>query len=197
MMRLGLLLEMMAEDRENDSRLAIVLPVVAYHRFKKQIRRKLVDLLNQYEDGYWSVAQTRKAIRQLLRDAYPKAYGVGGGVRRMAPEDRQWLDGVEKSEFEYLDGFFNDLRTNQGKMHKAQRLRQYSNKLDMIFWTGMVKYAKSTTRFAWHLNDADNCDDCIRLSDAGSYTRDTLPTVPGAGFTDCGQNCQCFLTVMQ
>lgn len=192
-----MLLEIMATDRETDARLKLVLPVVAFHRFKKQIRRKLIDLLNQHEDGYWSVAETRKAVRALLREAYPKAYGVGGGVSELTSEERQWLDTVEETQFEYLDGFFNDLRTDQGQMAYDRRLRLYSDALDQLYWSGMVKHAAKSTRFAWNLDDVENCDDCINLSDNGPYTRENLPTVPGAGFTACKQNCHCFLTVMK
>lgn len=49
--------------------------------------------------------------------------------------------------------------------------------------------------FTWHdTGDERECSDCPGLAAGGPYTRETLPTTPGAGATKCGGRCRCYLT---
>jgi len=46
----------------------------------------------------------------------------------------------------------------------------------------------------WHdTGDSGECNDCVRLAAGSPYTVDTLPTIPGAGETQCYENCRCYL----
>jgi len=42
---------------------------------------------------------------------------------------------------------------------------------------------------------AKHCDDCPSLAEMGPYTPETIPCVPGDGFTACGDSCQCELAL--
>jgi hypothetical protein len=51
------------------------------------------------------------------------------------------------------------------------------------------------TRFRWVLGKAEHCPDCIVLASQSPFTKQSLPTVPKAGATQCRSNCKCKLVV--
>ncbi len=195
---------------------------ITYLALEDETNAAIQNALKAYEERRLSSVGLQNSLQNLLkysyeqaaivgkRDAYIKAIEARGEVVpasahtrpfALTADDRHRIDDELEDEYQYLTGFIEEAKRRRtdniafgpymrwrGKLY-AQALRgleQYGEisqlgPLDTIFWVINV--------------EAEHCPDCIRISAAGPYNRDTLPTVPRKGDTRCLMNCQCHLEV--
>lgn len=80
-----------------------------------------------------------------------------------------------------------------GRMGVGPRSNLYAQALKGAYNAGAVAGGPEGERIQWKLGACDHCPDCPLLAASGPYTRNTLPTYPGAGQTKCATNCCCHL----
>lgn len=78
-----------------------------------------------------------------------------------------------------------------------ERMRLYNERVRGTANWGAVDMLAPWEEIKWVLDSNENhCEDCPRLAKGGPYRKNTLPTVPGAGATQCLVNCRCRLELL-
>ncbi len=147
--------------------------------------------------------------RAVLRRGYERAFRLGYGSRgrpasRLTTRQITQLDsGFESlikdqarwaSQFaqQYASGALRAPR----RMGVGPRSNLYANSLKSAYNAGAVAGGVKGEKIQWKLGACDHCPDCPLLAISGPYTRNTLPTYPGAGRTKCATNCCCHLVFL-
>lgn len=150
--------------------------------------RQTIEAQADYLAGF--VADLRKADPRyvnppefMLPALQPTFIGEQPGEMALTPT----LSEEEQFEQEYQYWRENTIAT-RAQLY-AERVRGTAN-------TGMVGNLPETTLIYWRLGpNEDHCPDCPVLAKGGPYIPKTLPTVPGAGMTECLVNCKCELEI--
>ena len=142
-----------------------------------------------------------------MRDSYTKAFQSGAlkmgnpyfkDIGNLAPRDMRFINGAVRTEMGYLRNFLDKTSplVANGGVPPLYRGQRYVKTLDSMFSSGMVGAAGPNHVFWWDLGAVDmHCPDCVTLNAGNPYTKETLPTVPRAGETQCIFNCKCTLRV--
>ena len=161
-------------------------------KIRKNVRAELEEHINTYNKTQ-DIDQLTDDMQDTLEEGYTKAFKLGLQKQKLGPKDSAFLKKVKNKQFDYLDGFIEDIENNSSKMPIAARLDMYANFIDSFFWYGSLK-GKDKLVF-WNLDvEAENCPDCVELASNSPYDPLDLPTVPRAGDTECLNNCKCFLS---
>lgn len=142
---------------------------------------------------------TLERARQELRAVYRRNLRAGmksKGIdkRAVTGEDKRWVDTAAKKEAVFFTGVARDLAGGKPLTSLAPRVAMYGKAAMGAFFAGQVLAAGPNEQIRWEVDPSiENCPDCLELEARGPYTRDTLPTQPGAGATRCRSNCGCTL----
>lgn len=134
-----------------------------------------------------------------LQQTYRKNFRAGmqaHGVskRAVTGEDKRWVDSAAKKEGAFFTGLVRDMVAGKSVTSLAPRVDMYGRAAMGAFFAGQVVAAGPNEEIHWVVDPTiENCPDCLELESRGPYTRDTLPTQPGAGATRCRSNCGCRL----
>lgn len=143
--------------------------------------------------GDITLAQWQTGVAQELKDAHlAQAMFARGGKANMTSVEFGRVGGTLADEYRYLAGFADDIAA--GRVSEAQaiaRIRQYGRATRQSYWNEYRLASRGL--IAWRLNPAEHCGDCLNLAAGSPYRVDALPTVPGAGSTQCRGNCKCTL----
>lgn len=155
----------------------------------------LENLTTQLYAGQLSVQQWQIGVAAELKDAHlaQAMYGAGGKAN-MTQANWGRVGGTLADEYRYLANFAQDI--SNGSVSEAQalaRIVQYGNATQQSYHREYVEGTKENERIYWRLNPADHCADCVSLASGSPYAPADLPTVPGAGATQCRGNCKCEL----
>lgn len=146
--------------------------------FEKRLKKSLLDSFNR-----------GVANRGLVGKALSMAE-----ARELSPGFGSFLD----SQLAYSDNFVQQFGRGElarpGRMGIGQRVNLYAQSFKGAFNMGAVAGGRPDEVIYWNLGSCDHCKDCPALNISGPYTRNTLPTTPGAGGTACGNNCCCYLS---
>lgn len=174
----------------------------AYQGVKANLESVLLGTLGEFQDDLITKQQFRMRLKEAIRTHYESAFSLGlrfgGTTFGIDQEDLVWLKGASKEEFGFLENFITAIERGTGKLDPVDRMRMYVDSLDGIFNAGSVEAQDDRSEIRWVLSPfADHCRDCVELASGGPYTRDTLPTTPRAGDTQCISNCKCRLVFRQ
>lgn len=147
--------------------------------------------------GRITVPQWQVSIAQELKDAHlaQAMYGAGGRAN-MTPAKWGRVGGNLANEYRFLTNFADEmLNGNVSEAQALARIRQYGIATQQSYWN---EYADNNEFVRWTLNPGESCGDCVGLASGGIdgnglYLSSDLPTVPGAGATQCRGNCNCTL----
>lgn len=169
-------------------------------RFADKVRIISSDASN--EDKLRAVNSLKSDLRSAYHDAY--ALGVGGSSSGLHPtgdlrsvEDKRWVDSAWTHEMRFfnrflgqvLDGELNNVQINQ-------RVGMYMDTVRGIYDAGRVNGTHPDSLIYWiYAPEAHHCRSCLYLRDHSPYTKNTLPTTPCAGATECLSNCKCHLRI--
>lgn len=150
-----------------------------------------------------ALAELETTWHSLLDRAWRQAYRLGHATRTgEAPSvltDRVLAD-IEKQK-RFASKFARELAagvpSQPGRMSVGNRSALYGNGITGAFNHGAVAAAAPDEVIIWQLGACDHCADCPVLAVSGPYTRDTLPTLPRNGDTECRMNCCCHLEFMR
>lgn len=169
-------------------------------------RAALSDLADQLEAGEITAEAFGDSAISLLGSAHAEAAALGvelgTGVGGVTAADE--IAGLEAAlgDTGYMARFVADIiagrySTEEGPLDMEaikRRLRLYAEGLLGTANEQWVKTLDATALITWHdTGDERECSDCPLLADGSPYTPATLPTVPGAGATQCITACRCWL----
>lgn len=173
-----------------------------YNHLEVSFRKELTSLLKMMVEGKTEVS-TRKA-KKLFRLFYAKAWLLGdvenyhkvksGNVlHHLSPEDRKWLDGFLRKEYEFWRKFVEDVNRGKKKVNILRRVEMYVRTLHSVYESSKVAHRPANVLFHWQIHPGESCPHCIYLANNSPYTKASLPTVPRSGETKCLSNCNCTL----
>jgi hypothetical protein len=150
-------------------------------------------LTRRLYNGQLTLAQWQIAVASELKDAHlaQSMYAVGGKTNMGAVEFGR-VGGTLADEYRFLANFADDIAV--GRVSQAQalaRIKQYGKATQQSYWREFAQASEG--QILWVLHPAEHCVDCIALAGDSPFTRNTLPTFPGAGATQCRGNCNCTL----
>ena len=156
-----------------------------------------------------SAARTKleDSWRATIRRGYERSFRLGYGARGRAGATRLTtlqiaqldpsFESMVRSQAEYAARFAREYASGalqaRGRMGVGPRSTMYANSLKAGFGAGAVAGGTKGERIDWKLGACDHCPDCPLLAASGPFTKNTLPTYPGAGKTVCATNCCCHL----
>ena len=152
-----------------------------------------------------------KIILAILRSshAYAAMYGrrLTGDDAPLNDEDWAYADLVMEGQREFFDNFIKQLRdrdpryvgTSQVDGSPLYKLKPIMSRLDLYLRRTVgtanevfVSASPDDALFWWVLGEnEDHCSDCPDLAAGSPYTKESLPTVPGAAETICQLGCLC------
>ncbi len=136
---------------------------------------------------------------QTIDEVFPSAYSAGGRVwgagAPALPSDALAKSMAEQRRFATRFAF--ELTSGQTqaprRMPVGLRSELYRDAVEGAYQLGAVEASPDGTRITWKLSACRHCGDCPTLAANGPYTRETLPTVPRSGATQCKSRCRCWL----
>ncbi len=157
-------------------------------------RAMLTTLTEQLYAGQISIEQWEIAVASLLKDMHlaQAAHGAGGKDNLDPATVKQVSDTLNK-EFTFLQDFALAIVAGLSLAMALSRIMLYANATQQSFWWAFAHSQGKGAKINWTLGIAEHCPDCVRLAANSPYTPLTLPTVPGAGHTECKSNCKCGL----
>lgn len=172
----------------------------------------IFDIVGRFLKGLLSAEAAQELFRALAAGTHMDAHilgqevaGVQGVVRGLAV-DRGTV--MSLTEEQYFRGFlgaltrdnprFWDAETERWREDQiARRAGSYTPKMESSAGFGWVDNHGPQQRFAWILGQADHCASCPVYADLSPYWRETLPTVPREGQSECLYNCRCTLETVE
>jgi hypothetical protein len=154
------------------------------------------------EESEFALADWQQAMAVELRNMHYQMMLMGiGGMNNATPADYGRLGQTLKAEYEFLQGFANDIAA--GKLSEAQiraRMELYANKIWYSFWAakteamkrdaGATHEARELDPAAEHCTTHNGKEGCVELAAKGIQPIGTLPN-PGDGSTPCLSNDKC------
>lgn len=162
--------------------------------------------LNQARSGTVRRELALKDLKDSFKVLYYDAYKLGleGSASHLDPqlgmsaEDRRWVDTAFVHEMRFFNRFVSQVM--EGRLSPGQidhRVRMYMDTVRSVYESGRVMGTSPTTLIYWVYNpEAQHCESCLYLRDHSPYTRNTIPTTPRAGGTECISNCKCHLRMV-
>tara|TARA_Y100001973_G_scaffold80256_2_gene118083 strand:- start:36865 stop:38241 length:1377 start_codon:yes stop_codon:yes gene_type:complete len=107
--------------------------------------------------------------------------------------------------FQYASRFAHELSDGipdaKGRMPFGVRSEQYARAINGAYTQGAVDGGAPGEQIIWALGSNErSCGDCPALAAISMetpFTRETLPTTPGQGETECLHNCRCHLIFLR
>lgn len=161
---------------------------------QESARDMLLALTEQLYAGQITIEQWQMAVASVLKDVHlgQAAFGAGG-KRFLVPAALAQVSDTLKQQYGFLQDFALAILGGLGLAAALNRVLMYSGATQQSFWQTFSGSKGGTQRIIWALGNAEHCDDCVRLANGSPYTSATLPTYPGAGATQCLNNCKCHL----
>lgn len=170
----------------------------------QKLSKQDLDKIGKKVDNPLSKTAFKKQSKQLLKDAYTKAFQLGiksSGVGRVSgkfgtnltKEEERWVKSAFSQEMRYFNQFFDQIVKGTSRQNILHRIKNYALTVNAIFEAGKVRSISAESLIYWVLHPAEHCPDCLELSKRSPYTKYTLPTTPKAGVTRCLMNCKCTL----
>ena len=166
---------------------------------------EMVSQIGSFVNGVLSRTRLTDRLRDLVRESFTEAYRLGlqsvgahtlGAPHQVTlhPEDTRWIDSAVRQEIGYLNGFIDDAANDNLRMPLYRRAQMYSDSLFAIWHAGRAMGHPEQMLIYWvSHHDQTTCPECKMLDQLSPFTRDRLPTTPGAGACRCLTNCRCKL----
>ena len=173
------------------------LPEAALNDLQAQYGRVIRGIIGNVQSGSVPPDSAVLEFADEVRRAFAEAYTFGkahGGWPAKPQVDVGESEGIllrAGQEAEYFRDLADAALDPDRRGRVSARIEAYVHKLWGEYQRGIVA-ALGDVALDWILDpQADHCADCPRLTMGSPYTKDTLPTVPGAGDTQCLSQCRC------
>lgn len=163
----------------------------------------LLSRIRQLRSGSVKSDLVIRDIKEELKSLYHQAYahGLRGSAAGTHPdilssEDIRWVDSAYTHELRYLNRFLAAVYT-LSPAQVERRARMYCDTVRSVYDSGRVQGASPNSLIYWVWSpEAQHCVSCVYLRDHSPYTKNTLPTTPRAGGTECLVYCKCHLRIV-
>lgn len=144
-------------------------------------------------DGNINVAQWQVAVASELKDAHlAQAIFAAGGRANMTQVEWGRVGQTLREQYTFLNGFAADIASGRQSLAQAlNRVKMYGNATVQSYWSEYAE--RSTGLIYWRLSAAEHCPTCLTNAAGSPYTRQSLPSYPADGNTQCKANCRCYL----
>ncbi len=153
----------------------------------------------------WNVVE--RDARATLRDAYRAMWQKGreaaDNFKPLSADESAELERMYRRQQNFYLNLLKDREQSIGRLSFERRIAMYGAALKQAFWAGQVLADLSSDIYwAWQLGDAEeNCGDCPKIARGGRWKSGIysarelarLGLFPGAGHTECGTGCKCYL----
>lgn len=156
----------------------------------------LESLTRELYAGDRSLSQWQVAVASELKDAHlAQSMFAVGGRSNMGFAEFGRVGQTLREQYGFLDKFAQEIAA--GTVSEAQalaRIAHYGDSCKQSYWNEYIK--KSGGLLDWILGavDEQNCDDCPRIAAGSPYTKETIPSSPADGATQCKGRCRCYVT---
>jgi len=169
-------------------------------RKRNKLEGRVLDLMQQLDEGKISLTQLEWALKVELAGAYQDAYVLGqravGYTGDLMDEDIAFLKSFRRTENQYLRNFMGAIAADKLVMDKMDRIKMYVDTVGSVFEHARAEAAPPWVKIYWvPTMGAKHCPDCLKLAVGSPYTKESLPTTPRAGDTQCLSNCKCKLMI--
>lgn len=179
-----------------------------------EIGPKILSTLNRHLDGGFNgFNDFKKAAVAIMKPAWKRVFeagvrsagieGTGKGSKgkplvKLDPEDEKWLKSAMQHEMKFLNGMLKAVHDESFKMPLPQRVQMYVRTLESFYDSARVIGLPATVIMHWSdSHDDRTCPGCEYLFKHSPYTKNTLPTTPRSGATQCLSNCRQRLVIRQ
>lgn len=167
----------------------------------KQLDASVSALSRLQTDAYVFADEAAEILSQAHAQAHYHARWRAGDRVEFGGADTLAGDLAMDDQAEFLARFRDDLvrgryDTPEGLNERAvrARLRLYLGAVTGTANRVLVGALSAERVWFWLLGAAEqHCGDCPRLAQESPYRAEELPTVPGAGLTECRSACRCSL----
>jgi hypothetical protein len=152
----------------------------------------------QLQSGSINLAQWQAGMMQEIKILHTASAAVSrGGWQQMAASDWGWVGSEIKKQYQYLDGFANDIFAGlplDGRFLQRLDLYGRAGRTTASQINRRMQDEKGFVEERRILGAADHCNDsaqrqgCLELAAMGWQPIGTLPEIGGA---TCHQNCRC------
>src|SRR5882724_1151269 len=118
-------------------------------RIVNRTSSKLQANLEKFDNGDISKKTFRSRSKKILDSAYRDAYMSGGGVSAISEAGEDWLGDALAEQFDFLDGFADDIDAGIGTMEYDTRMDQYAQAVKSAYYSGSVMEADEGELFDW------------------------------------------------
>jgi len=176
-------------DEEREEQLLLLAALMAW------FRRESERLAQALRDDVITLAAWLVGMRLLIKRLHTSAALITGEV------DEALVAARIQEQYGYLDGFAAAIQAGgEGEDEEGlsiaaiiARAALYAGAAWATFWA-VTQGRETGQEVRWHtVGDNRCCPDCVALEDRGWMPAADLPTVPGAGDTQCMTNCRCVL----
>jgi hypothetical protein len=156
----------------------------------------LMNLTNQVYAGQITLEQWQIASASVLKDMHlaQTAFGAGG-KKSLTPAELARVEETLKKEYTFLRDFAVAVAAGLSLAMALNRILMYAIGSQQSYWWSLVHSLPPNARIIWTLHPAEHCQNCLDLAAGSPYTPANLPTVPGAGATECLSYCKCTLEI--
>jgi hypothetical protein len=133
-------------------------------------------------------------MQDAVSSSFTDSYQLGKGAKILTAGDEEWIKRATSEEIGYVSDLADRLADpDEPEIDIDFRSSNYAKTLDSVSWNGRVESLDPSDEIYWKLGNVENCEDCILLNSQSPFNKDSLPTTPKAGSTDCHFNCRCSL----
>ena len=179
---------------------------LTHDRLIREMERRGMDVFSQFNAGAIDADKLQRELNEIIYDVHRSMYRLGiqsaGGTPTDAALDQFARIAVDGQQ-QYLLNFIGDVQTGRydddnGAIDLDGSLKTrwglYATNASGSASFGFVEGSPANSFFDWQIDAAaENCEDCIALSDLGPYPKELVGAVPRSGETVCLGNCKCRL----
>jgi len=177
--------------------------IAQYSSLRRRFDRELKGILADFQAGKIDHRQALLKFRNTATTTYRSAFRLGA-MRAGNPYykdigltavDAKFAVAARRAEERFFNRFLTQTARGTSRLDPMTRVSNYAKSLDAQFWNGYVAGSPETVQIHWELGlpSGDHCGDCEEIAAHSPYNRNTLPTVPRAGDTQCLHQCYCQL----
>lgn len=149
----------------------------------------------QLKEGDISISEWQAEMREYLRLQYEQAMILAKGGREFVTQSDWGYEGsLLKKQYQYLDGFAQDIANNPDKWLTGNNMLNRMNLYKDSAYTALEDFQQRKfeqlgfTEEKNDLGDADHCDDCLQETSRGWVSIGELVPI---GDRQCQVRCKC------
>lgn len=155
------------------------------------------------------VAELERSWQKTILRHWQASWKLGFAARGKLPPDttlqiqiasprfKATVEGQMAAAARFAQELAAGVPNQPGRMPYAVRSAMYASAVQGAFGLGAVDGGPPGELIEWRLGAAErHCLDCPLIAANGPYTRDTLPTWPRSGGTQCRSRCLCSLVFL-